>query len=162
MQADRSGSPVGTSEERDLDYFERRAEEELALAQNAELVRVVKKSTAEEMLKLMESVVDHGTGYKERIPGYRVGGKTGTGQAASAKGYDGYTYSFAGVAPLEDPQFVVVATMYRPKGNWKDFSVADTFTDVMSHTLNTFNVPPSTTKSEAYDVFVGEDQKKSW
>jgi len=35
MQADRSGSPVGTSEERDLDYFERRAEEELALAQNA-------------------------------------------------------------------------------------------------------------------------------
>ncbi len=124
--------------------------------------RVVKKSTAAEMLKLMETVVDSGTGYKERIPGYRVGGKTGTGQAASAKGYDGYTYSFAGVAPLEDPQFVVVATMYRPKGNWQDFSVADTFTDVMSHTLNTFNVPPSTTKSEAYDVFVGEDQKKSW
>ncbi|MNW64823.1 hypothetical protein D3C74_431400 [compost metagenome] len=52
--------------------------------------------------------------------------------------------------------------MYRPKGNWKDFSVADTFTDVMSHTLNTFNVPPSTTKSEAYDVFVGKEQKKSW
>lgn len=124
--------------------------------------RVVKESTADEMLKLMESVVEDGTGYKEAIPGYRVGGKTGTGQAASDKGYDGYTYSFAGVAPLEDPKYVVVATMYRPKGSWKNFSVADTFTDVMSHTLNTFNVPPSTTKPETYPVFVGEDQKKPW
>ncbi|WP_242632453.1 penicillin-binding protein 2 [Arthrobacter sp. S41] len=124
--------------------------------------RVVKETTAKEMLKVMESVVDYGTGYKEAIPGYRVGGKTGTGQAAGAKGYDGYTYSFAGVAPLEDPQYVVVATMYRPKGDWKAFTVADTFTDVMSHTLNTFNVPPSTTDSEAYDVFAGKEQKKSW
>ncbi len=125
--------------------------------------RVVKKKTADEMLKLMESVVDSGTGGKMRIPGYRVGGKTGTGQAAGPSGgYDGYTYSFAGVAPLEDPQFVVVATMYRPQGSWKEFSVADTFTEVMEHTLNTFDVPPSSTKSEAYKVFVGKDQKKPW
>lgn len=124
--------------------------------------RVVKESTASEMLKLMESVVESGTGTKMKIPGYRVGGKSGTGQAASAKGYDGYTYSFAGVAPLDDPQYVVVATMYRPQGNWRNFTVADTFTEVMSHTLNTYNVPPSTSDSEAYDVFVGEEQKKPW
>ena len=124
--------------------------------------RVVKDSTASEMLKLMESVVESGTGTKMKIPGYRVGGKSGTGQAASAKGYDGYTYSFAGVAPLDDPQYVVVATMYRPQGNWRNFSVADTFTEVMSHTLNTYNVPPSTSDSEAYNVFVGEEQKKPW
>ncbi|ALQ30389.1 penicillin-binding protein [Arthrobacter sp. YC-RL1] len=124
--------------------------------------RVVKESTSSEMLKLMESVVESGTGTKMKIPGYRVGGKSGTGQAASAKGYDGYTYSFAGVAPLDDPQYVVVATMYRPQGNWRNFTVADTFTEVMSHTLNTYNVPPSTSDSEAYDVFVGEEQKKPW
>ena len=124
--------------------------------------RVVKESTSSEMLKLMESVVESGTGTKMKIPGYRVGGKSGTGQAASAKGYDGYTYSFAGVAPLDDPQYVVVATMYRPQGNWRNFSVADTFTEVMSHTLNTYNVPPSTSDSEAYNVFVGEEQKKPW
>lgn len=125
--------------------------------------RVVKKSTAQEMLKLMESVVEEGTGTKMKIPGYRVGGKTGTGQAAGESGgYDGYTYSFAGVAPLDDPQFVVVATMYRPKGNWRNFSVADTFTEVMSHTLNTFNVPPSSTEPDTYNVFVGKEQKKPW
>ncbi|WP_313813534.1 penicillin-binding protein 2 [Glutamicibacter sp.] len=125
--------------------------------------RVVKESTATEMLKLMEGVVDHGTGTKMKIPGYRVGGKSGTGQAAGPNGgYDGYTYSFAGVAPLDDPQYVVVATMYRPKGDWKQFSVADTFTEVMSHTLHTYNVPPSTTESEAYDAFIGKEQKKPW
>lgn len=125
--------------------------------------RVVKKSTADEMLKLMESVVQEGTGTKMQIPGYRVGGKTGTGQAAGESGgYDGYTYSFAGVAPLDDPQFVVVATMYRPKGNWRNFSVADTFTEVMGHTLNTFNVPPSSTEPDTYNVFVGKEQKKPW
>lgn len=125
--------------------------------------RVVKKTTADEMLKLMESVVQEGTGTKMQIPGYRVGGKTGTGQAAGESGgYDGYTYSFAGVAPLDDPQFVVVATMYRPKGNWRNFSVADTFTEVMGHTLNTFNVPPSSTEPDTYNVFVGKEQKKPW
>ncbi len=127
-----------------------------------EETRVVKESTAAEMLKLMETVVDYGTGTKMKIPGYRVGGKSGTGQAAGANGYDGYTFSFAGVAPLDDPQYVVVVTMSRPKGDWKNFSVADTFTEVMSHTLNTYNVAPSTSDSEAYDVFVGEEQKKPW
>lgn len=131
--------------------------------QAAKETRVVKKSTADEMLKLMESVVEDGTGTKMKIPGYRVGGKTGTGQAAGETGgYDGYTYSFAGVAPLDDPQFVVVATMYRPKGNWKQFSVADTFTEVMGHTLNSFNVPPSSTDPDTYNVFVGKEQKKPW
>ncbi|MCW4464412.1 penicillin-binding protein 2 [Glutamicibacter sp. MNS18] len=128
-----------------------------------EETRVVKKATADEMLKLMESVVEEGTGTKMKIPGYRVGGKTGTGQAAGESGgYDGYTYSFAGVAPLDDPQFVVVATMYRPQGDWKQFSVADTFTEVMSHTLNTFNVPPSSTEPDTYNVFIGKEQKKPW
>lgn len=130
---------------------------------NPKKERVVKESTAAEMLKLMEGVVEHGTGGKMKIPGYRVGGKTGTGQAAGPNGgYDGYTYSFAGVAPLDDPQYVVVATMYRPQGDWKQFSVADTFTEVMSHTLHTYNVPPSTTESEAYDAFIGKEQKKPW
>lgn len=128
-----------------------------------EETRVVKKSTSDEMLKLMESVVQDGTGTKMKIPGYRVGGKTGTGQAAGESGtYDGYTYSFAGVAPLDDPQFVVVATMFRPQGDWKQFTVAETFTEVMSHTLNTFNIPPSSTEPDTYNVFIGKEQKKPW
>ena len=66
---------------------------------------------------MMETVVLEGTGTKMAVSGYRVGGKSGTGQAAGPNGgYDGYTNSFAGVAPLDDPQIAVVVTMYRPKG----------------------------------------------
>ncbi|GAA4369939.1 peptidoglycan D,D-transpeptidase FtsI family protein [Paeniglutamicibacter cryotolerans] len=125
--------------------------------------RVFSKKTSDEMLRMMETVVQEGTGKKMAIEGYRVGGKSGTAQAAGPTGkYDGYTSSFAGVAPLDDPQFVVVVTMHRPKGNWKSWSVGDTFTEIMSKTLNTYNVPPSKSKPNGYNVFVGTDQQKSW
>lgn len=130
---------------------------------DAKSTRVFSKKTSDEMLRMMETVVLEGTGKKMAIEGYRVGGKSGTAQAAGPTGkYDGYTSSFAGVAPLDDPQFVVVVTMHRPKGDWKSWSVGDTFTEIMSKTLNTYNVPPSKSKPNGYDVFVGTEQKKSW
>ena len=125
--------------------------------------RVVSKETSEEMLRMMETVVLEGTGTKMGVSGYRVGGKSGTAQAAGPTGrYDGYTNSFSGVAPLEDPEFVVTVTMHRPKGDWKTWSVGDTFSEVMSKTLNAYNVPPSNAKPNGYDVFIGTEQKKSW
>ncbi|MDQ0094376.1 peptidoglycan D,D-transpeptidase FtsI family protein [Paeniglutamicibacter psychrophenolicus] len=125
--------------------------------------RVVSAKTSKEMLRLMETVVLEGTGTKMAVSGYRVGGKSGTGQAAGPNGgYDGYTNSFAGVAPLDDPQIAVVVTMYRPKGDWKSWSVGDTFSEVMGKTLNAYNVPPSNSKPNGYDVFIGSEQKKSW
>ena len=121
------------------------------------------EKTSQEMLRMMETVVLEGTGTKMAVSGYRVGGKSGTGQAAGPNGgYDGYTNSFAGVAPLDDPRIAVVVTMYRPKGNWKTWSVGDTFSEVMSKTLNAYNVPPSNSKPNGYDVFIGSEQKKSW
>lgn len=125
--------------------------------------RVFSKNTSKEMLRIMETVVLEGTGTKMGVSGYRVGGKSGTAQAAGPSGtYDGYTNSFAGVAPLDDPQIAVVVTMHRPKGNWKTWSVGDAFSEVMSKTLNAYNVPPSTSKPNGYDVFIGSDQKKPW
>lgn len=125
--------------------------------------RVFSEKTSDEMLRIMETVVLEGTGTKMGVSGYRVGGKSGTAQAAGPSGgYDGYTSSFAGVAPLDDPQFVVVVTMHRPKGDWKSWSVGDTFTEIMSKTLNAYNVPPSNSKPNGYDVFIGTEQKKSW
>lgn len=130
---------------------------------SAEPKRVFSQKTSDQMLRMMETVVQEGTGKKMAIEGYRVGGKSGTAQAAGPTGkYDGYTSSFAGVAPLDDPQFVVVVTMHRPKGDWKSWSVGDTFTEIMSKTLNTYNVPPSKSKPNGYKVFVGTEQQKSW
>lgn len=132
-------------------------------APESKTTRVFSQKTSDEMLRMMETVVLSGTGTKMGVSGYRVGGKSGTAQAAGPSGrYDGHTNSFAGVAPLDDPQFVVVVTMHRPKGEWRTWSVGDTFSEVMSKTLNAYNVPPSNSKPNGYDVFVGTEQKKPW
>ncbi|MFC0580827.1 peptidoglycan D,D-transpeptidase FtsI family protein [Micrococcoides hystricis] len=124
--------------------------------------RVVSKKTAQEMLRMMEAVVEESTGVGAKIPGYRVGGKTGTGEVAVNGVYDGYVTSFTGIAPLDDPRFVVSVIVYRPQGDWKDWTVTDTFAQVMGQTLNTYNVPPSGAKSKHYKVFTDDPQKRPW
>ncbi|MFB0833380.1 peptidoglycan D,D-transpeptidase FtsI family protein [Arthrobacter halodurans] len=125
--------------------------------------RVVSSKTSQQMRRMMETVVEDGTGYGAAIEGYRVGGKTGTGQAAGPNGgYDGHTSSFAGMVPIDDPRYLVVVTMHRPQGNWRSWTVADTFKRIMSQTLNTYNIPPTTSKPDGYKVFVGERQEYGW
>lgn len=125
--------------------------------------RVVSQETSDIMLGMMETVVTDGTAQGAAIDGYRVGGKTGTGQAAGPSGgYDGYTSSFTGVAPLDDPKYVVAVSMYRPQGNWRDWTVTDTFKTIMEQTLNTYDIPPSEAKPEPYNVFVGDRQDYGW
>ena len=137
-------------------------EEEPAEAEEGE--RLFSSETSEEMIRLFEGVVDHGTATDAAIPGYRVGGKTGTGQAAGegGAGYDGHTTSFLGAAPLDDPQYLVSVTVHRPQGDWQSWDVTDTFGDVMSYVLSSYNVPPSGDEDDAYDAFVGDDQNQPW
>ncbi|MFB9070809.1 peptidoglycan D,D-transpeptidase FtsI family protein [Citricoccus parietis] len=124
--------------------------------------RIYSEETSEEMLRLMEGVVELGTAAPAQIPGYRVGGKTGTGEAAGVGGYDGYTTSFAGVAPLDDPQFVVAISVHRPQGDWKTWQVEDTAAEVLSYLLTKYNVPPSDQEPQNYDVFPEDPQKRPW
>lgn len=125
--------------------------------------QVFSPETSEEMLRLMEGVVDYGSAMEAEIDGYRVGGKTGTAEAAGESGgFDGYTVNFTGVAPLDDPQFLVSITVHRPAGQFGDWDLTDTFTEVMSHTLTGYDVPPSEQESESYDGFVGEQQDYPW
>ncbi|WP_336705239.1 penicillin-binding protein 2 [Micrococcus terreus] len=139
----------------DADGIEHRAD-------SGEGTRVYSEQTSQEMLKLMEGVVQEGTGGDAKIPGYRVGGKTGTGQAAGAVGYDGHTTSFTAVAPLDDPRFVVSVAVHRPQGYWRDWKVTDTAGQVMGYLLNKYNVPPTDAEPQHYDVFTEEPQKRPW
>ncbi|MFC7402152.1 peptidoglycan D,D-transpeptidase FtsI family protein [Citricoccus sp. GCM10030269] len=125
-------------------------------------IRVFSEETSSEMLKMMEGVVQMGTAAPAKIPGYRVGGKTGTGEAAGIGGYDGYTTSFGGVAPLDDPQFVVAVSVHRPQGDWHSWQVEDTAAEVLSYLLTKYNVPPSDEKPQNYDVFTEDPQKRPW
>ena len=131
-------------------------------AERSKPERVVSKKTADQMLRMMEAVVEESTGRGAKIPGYRVGGKTGTGEVAVNGVYDGYVTSFTGIAPLDDPEFVVSVIVFKPQGDWKDWTVTDTFAQVMGQTLNTYNVPPSGAKSKHYKVFTDDPQQRPW
>ncbi|MHA7208282.1 peptidoglycan D,D-transpeptidase FtsI family protein [Arthrobacter sp. MDT1-65] len=114
---------------------------------------VVSDGTAAEMRKMLETVTEEGSGKSGELEQYRVGSKTGTAEAPSATGgYDGYTLSYAGIAPIEDPKYVVVITLQRPKGDLYYLIPGESFQKVMKQVLNSNNVPASTTKPDIYPV----------
>lgn len=114
-------------------------------------VRVVSAETAKSTLDILEKVVEQGgIGKTAAVPGYRVGGKTGTAQIAdpnTGKYGNLFAISFIGVAPIEDPQFVVAVTAYKSRTVSNSLGATPMFKAIMSQVLRTYRVPPSTTKS---------------
>jgi cell division protein FtsI (penicillin-binding protein 3) len=112
-------------------------------------VRVLQESVAKNNLELMEKVVEFGgVGRTAAIDGYRVGGKTGTAQVQDGKGYGSrFAISFYGVAPIENPKFVVGVTIYRPVGETNSARTTPVFKAIMQQALKHYRIPPSTTKS---------------
>jgi cell division protein FtsI (penicillin-binding protein 3) len=114
-------------------------------------VRVVTEATAQSTLDILEKVVEQGgIGKHAAVPGYRVGGKTGTAQITDpTTGRYGnlHAISFIGVAPVEDPQYVVAVTAYKSRTVSNSLGATPIFKAIMSQVLRTYRVPPSTTKS---------------
>ena len=75
---------------------------------------VISKETSEKVLSMMESVVSEGTGKNAKVAGYRIGGKTGTSE--DGVNTNKYVTSFLGVAPIDNPQIVLLVTLYNPTG----------------------------------------------
>lgn len=114
--------------------------------------RVVSEKTAKTLARMLESVVDdeEGTGTKARIPGYRVAGKTGTANRVDpATGrYSGYTSSFAGFAPADNPRITVYCAIQNAtKGNYFGGQICGPiYKEVMEFALKTLQVPPTGAK----------------
>jgi cell division protein FtsI (penicillin-binding protein 3) len=86
---------------------------------NAYPHRVIDESTSVAMRQLMRLVVTDGTAKKADVPGYLIGGKTGTAEKVSAHGgYDTHSLrtTFAGAFPMDDPRYVVLTVLDEPKG----------------------------------------------
>lgn len=81
--------------------------------------RVVSPGVARQMRAMLQAVIDDGTGKLAQLDGYTAGGKTGTAQVAENGRYGGkYVASFVGMAPMTDPQFVILVSLTAPKGGY--------------------------------------------
>ncbi len=81
--------------------------------------RVISPRTSDTMRRLLRLVVREGTGKQASIPGYLVGGKTGTADKIGPRGYDRRTIlsSFVAVFPMTAPRYVVFVLLDEPHGN---------------------------------------------
>lgn len=80
-----------------------------------EVRQVISSETAEKMRDMMESVVTEGTGSPGAVKGYSVGGKTGTSEPPVENKDFGYVASFAAISPVENPEVVILVTLYDSK-----------------------------------------------
>ena len=114
-----------------------------------EVRSVVSKDTSEKMLDMLTSVVNDGTGTYGQVQGYSIAGKTGTSEPQGND--DAYVASFIGIAPSENPELVILVTLYNPKGksHMGGQIAGPVFAQIASEVLPYLEIP---TDSEAAQV----------
>ena len=115
--------------------------------------RVVSAKTARQVTKMLVRVVEEGTGIEAHVPGYVVAGKTGTAQKVDPETGtygDEYVASFAGFAPADDPEIVVVVSFDEPSSSiYGGATAAPTFSTLAEFALRRLGVPPQEDAAEA-------------
>lgn len=107
--------------------------------------QVISPTAASQMSGMMVRVVEAGAGKPAAVSGYRIAGKTGTAQIASGGGYEEGTSigNFIGFAPVDQPRFIMLVKVDRPKGVvFAEESAAPTFGTIANFLLKYYNVPP--------------------
>ena len=110
---------------------------------------VVSADTAGAVRRMLEQAVsgERATGQRAQVPGYRVGGKTGTARKPKdgERGYSSeYVASFVGFAPVDDPELVVAVMVDEPRPFYGGIVAAPVFSEVMGAALAHRRVPPDT------------------
>jgi cell division protein FtsI/penicillin-binding protein 2 len=109
--------------------------------------RVISERISTLLSAMLVSVIDNGHGKRAAVPGFYVAGKTGTAQISKKDGL-GYESnatigSFIGFAPVEDPRFVMIVKIDRPKDViWAESSAAPVFGEIAKFLLNYYQIPP--------------------
>lgn len=87
--------------------------------------RVFSAETSARMREMMRLIVLDGTGRKADVPGYRIGGKTGTAEKPGVGGYSrsANVSTFAAAFPMDAPRYVVLAMLDAPKGSKESFGL---------------------------------------
>jgi cell division protein FtsI (penicillin-binding protein 3) len=108
--------------------------------------KILTPKTSNTMKNFMVSVVeeDGGTGFKARIPGYTVAGKTGTARKVVEGNYvKEYVASFVGIAPSTNPKFIMAVMIDNPRvDSYYGGTVAGpVFKDTMKDALKLYDIP---------------------
>ncbi|MGI9344689.1 MAG: peptidoglycan D,D-transpeptidase FtsI family protein, partial [Gammaproteobacteria bacterium] len=115
--------------------------------------RVMSRKVARSVLSMLEQAVQHGTGRRARIDGYRVAGKTGTVHLTGRDGYeqDRYRALFAGLVPVSRPRIAMVVTIEEPNPNryFGGVVAAPVFATVARQLLMRLRVVPDMTYASA-------------
>ena len=104
----------------------------------------IKASTSKKVVKMMEGVIydQKGLGHDYQIDGYKIAGKTATAQIGGAGGYgnsdSSYLYSFVGIAPANNPRYVMYVTLRKPHNLSKTATkmIAEVFNPTMKFILS--------------------------
>lgn len=110
-------------------------------------VRIFSEETVQAVVTMMEDVVEAGTGQRAKIPGYRIGGKTGTAQKSLADG-GGYSSSavvasFVAIFPLENPRYLVFVAVDEPVGGSGGQVAAPVSKSVIERMISLYQIPPN-------------------
>jgi stage V sporulation protein D (sporulation-specific penicillin-binding protein) len=108
--------------------------------------QVISKETSKELSLILESVIVNGSGFRAKIPGYRVAGKTGTAEKPEAGRYsEKRVASFLGFAPVEDPRIAIIVIWDEPDVgiSYGGVVAAPVFQGVLKDVLRYMEIPPS-------------------
>jgi cell division protein FtsI (penicillin-binding protein 3) len=125
--------------------------------------RIFSEQSSYEVVEMLESVVNDHTA-NAKVDGYRVGGKTGTAIKAFAGGYgNDYVGLFAGMAPISNPEIVVVVVINEPGGDLYHGGevAAPVFSRVMKGALRVLNIAPDAKRVADTSIRKVADQNES-
>lgn len=123
------------------------ADGKAAKAEPQEVRQAVSARTANLVLAMMVSVVENGHAKGARIPGYKIGGKTGTAQIPSTdrRGYDAdrTIHTFVGFGPMPNPKFTILVKLDAPKARFAESTSVKVFHDIAEELVQYYHLAPT-------------------
>jgi len=113
-----------------------------------QITRVISDKTAATVSAMLVNVVELGHAKRAYINGYYVGGKTGTAQVAESGGYskDKYIHTFVGIAPIDNPAFVMLTKIDDPKDvQYAEGSALPLWSEIADFMLKYYQIPKTRT-----------------
>ena len=111
--------------------------------------QIISPNTSSKATAMLVSVVEHGYAKTARVPGYYIGGKTGTAQVSwsaldiDKRGYSNKTWqTFIGFGPAFDPRFLILVKLDNPKTKTAEYSAVPVFQELAKYIIDYYEILP--------------------